>query len=345
MLSSPREIRVLAVVGTGVMGQGIAQIAAQGGLEVRLFDAQDGAAQRARDALAATWARLEARGSMDAAAVAAALQRVQVCTTLQALAGADLVVEAIAERLDAKQALFQQIEAVVGPDCVLATNTSSLSVTAIASACTIPQRVAGWHFFNPVPRMKLVEVVQGLRTDTAVVDTLLALGQHLGHRAVRAQDTPGFIVNHAGRGFGTEALRVLGESVARPAVIDDVLRAQAGFKLGPFELFDLVGLDVSVPVMESVYRQYFEEPRFRPSPLAVLRRHAGLLGRKSGTGFYTYVDGQAQKSPLPLPAAADPGPVWVSRRNAWGAACADWLREGGAHVEEGARPPLSLIHI
>ena len=173
MLSSPREIRVLAVVGTGVMGQGIAQIAAQGGLEVRLFDAQDGAAQRARDALAATWARLEARGSMDAAAVAAALQRVQVCTTLQALAGADLVVEAIAERLDAKQALFQQIEAVVGPDCVLATNTSSLSVTAIASACTIPQRVAGWHFFNPVPRMKLVEVVQGLRTDTAVVDLSL----------------------------------------------------------------------------------------------------------------------------------------------------------------------------
>lgn len=345
MLDPHSDSLVLAVVGTGVMGQGIAQLAAQAGLQVRLLDLQDGAALRARQTLDATWSRLQARGRMDAAAALAALARVQVCSTLQDLAGCHLVVEAIAERLDAKQALFQQLEPIVGPDCVLASNTSSLSVTAIAAACTHPQRVAGWHFFNPVPLMKLVEVVQGLRTAPAVVDALLALGQRLGHRAVRAQDTPGFIVNHAGRGLGTEALRVLGEAVASPAVIDDVLRGQAGFKLGPFELFDLVGLDVSVPVMESVYRQYFEEPRFRPSPLAVQRRHAGLLGRKTGSGFYTYVDGVAQKPAPPPQTDATPGPVWVSQRNAWGAACADWLREMGAVVEAGARPSAQALCI
>ena len=338
MLNPQSEALVLAVVGTGVMGQGIAQLAAQAGLEVRLFDLQEGAALRARQSLADVWSRLQARGRMDEAAAQAALTRVQVCHTLQELAGCHLVVEAIAERLEAKQGLFQQLEPIVGPDCVLATNTSSLSVTAIAAACTRPERVAGWHFFNPVPLMKLVEVVQGLRTDTAVVDALLVLGQRLGHRAVRAQDTPGFIVNHAGRGFGTEALRVLGESVASPATVDTVLRGQAGFKLGPFELFDLVGLDVSVPVMESVYRQYFEEPRFRPSPLAVLRRHAGLLGRKTGQGFYAYADGVAQKPERLSYAEVRPGPVWVSHRNAWGAACAAWLSEMGADVEAGERP-------
>jgi 3-hydroxybutyryl-CoA dehydrogenase len=345
MLDPHSDSLVLAVVGTGVMGQGIAQLAAQAGLQVRLYDLQDGAALRARQALDASWTRLQARGRMEASAAQAALACVQVCSTLQDLAGSHLVVEAIAERLEAKQDLFRQLEPVVGPDCVLASNTSSLSVTAIAAACAHPGRVAGWHFFNPVPLMKLVEVVQGLRTDAAVVDALLALGQRLGHRAVRAQDTPGFIVNHAGRGLGTEALRVLGESVASPATVDAVLRAQAGFKLGPFELFDLVGLDVSVPVMESVYRQYFEEPRFRPSPLAVLRRHAGLLGRKTGSGFYTYVNGVAQ-TPTTLPqAAASPGPVWVSQRNAWGAACADWLREMGAVVEDGARPTAQALCI
>lgn len=329
---------VLGIVGTGIMGQGIAQLAAQSGLHVRLFDAQEQAAVRAHQALETTWVRQQERGRMDASAVQDALARVQVCATLQELSGCHLVVEAIAERLDAKQGLFQQLEPIVGPDCVLATNTSSLSVTAIAAACVHPQRVAGWHFFNPVPLMKLVEVVQGLRTDAWVVGALLALGQRLGHHAVRAKDTPGFIVNHAGRGLGTEALRVLGESVGSAAAIDDVLRGQAGFKLGPFELFDLVGLDVSVPVMESVYRQYFEEPRFRPSPLAVLRRHAGLLGRKTGSGFYTYVDGKAQKPALLQHAEANPGSVWVSQSNAWGAACASWLREMGAELEDGPRP-------
>lgn len=344
--TSPNSSLALAVVGTGVMGQGIAQIAAQAGVQVRLFDVQEGAALRARTALRATWAKLQEKGKLDAAAVEAAQDRVQVCERLDDLAGCDVVVEAIAEKLEAKQGLFQQLEPIVGEDCVLATNTSSLSVTAIAAACARPQRVAGFHFFNPVPLMKIVEVVQGVRTDEKVCDFLLALGQRMGHRAVRAKDTPGFIVNHAGRGLGGEALRILGESVATPATLDEVLRGQAGFKLGPFELFDLIGLDVSVPVMESVYRQYFEEPRFRPSPLAVQRRNAGLLGRKTGAGYYSYVDGTQQKPEAKTYADCLPGPVWVSRHHAgWGHACAEWLTAMGAQVEEGARPSAEALCI
>jgi len=329
----------LAVVGAGVMGQGIAQIAAQAGLSVRLYDSFDGVAQRAHAALTATFSKLVERGRLTPAQAQAALARVSVIDSLQALADAHVVVEAIVEKIEAKQALFQQLEAIVGANTVLASNTSSLSVTTIASGCAHPQRVVGLHFFNPVPLMKIVEVIAGALTDAQVVEAMLALGQRMGHRAVRAKDSPGFIVNHAGRGFGTEALRLLGESVASPAAIDEVLRGQAGFRLGPFELFDLVGLDVSVPVMESVYRQYFDEPRFRPSPLTVVRRNAGLLGRKSGRGFYTYVDGVAQPSVWPTHADTPPGPIWVSRRHAaWGQACATWLQTSGALIEAAAHP-------
>ena len=329
----------LAVVGTGVMGRGIAQIAAQAGVQVRLFDVTEGAAQRAHAELRSTFARLEERGRLSAEQAQAALEHVAVLATVQQLAGCDVVVEAIVERLDAKQALFKQLESIVGAHCVLATNTSSLSVTAIAAACAQSGRVVGFHFFNPVPLMKIVEVVAGTRTDASVCDAMLALGTRMGHRAVRAKDTPGFIVNHAGRGFGTEALRLLGESVGSPAAIDDVLRGQAGFKLGPFELFDLVGLDVSVPVMDSIYRQYFDEPRFRPSPLTVQRQVAGLLGRKVGAGFYTYPDGKIHKDAPKEYADRLPGPVWVScRQPDWGHACAEWLRGMGAQVETTARP-------
>lgn len=336
----------MAVVGTGVMGRGIAQIAAQNGVFVQLLDMLPGAAQRAKETLAATWTQLQEKGRLSADAVLQANARVLVAADMQALSGCDLVVEAIAENLDAKRRLFAELESVVGPQCVLASNTSSLSVTAIAAACQKPERVAGWHFFNPVPLMKIVEVVDATRTDPRVVEALLALGTRCGHRAVRAKDTPGFIVNHAGRGYGTEALRLLGESVASPAVLDDVLRGQCGFKLGPFELFDLVGLDVSVPVMESIYRQYFDEPRYRPSSLAVQRQHAGLLGRKTGQGFYTYREGVAVKEPAVVHSDAAVGPVWVSQRHSdWGRACAAWLAEMGAQVEAHAQPSLDALCI
>jgi 3-hydroxybutyryl-CoA dehydrogenase len=346
MFDPHSESLTLAVIGAGVMGQGIAQIAAQAGVAVRLYDGFDGVAQRAHATLAATFGKLVERGRFTPAQAQAAMARVSVATSLQELADADVVVEAIIEKLEAKQALFQQLEAIVGANAVLATNTSSLSVTAIAAGCAKPARVVGFHFFNPVPLMKIVEVIEGARTDATVGDAMLALGQRMGHRAVRAKDTPGFIVNHAGRGFGTEALRLLGESVGSPAAIDEVLRGQGCFRLGPFELFDLVGLDVSVPVMESVYRQYFDEPRFRPSPLTVVRQKAGLLGRKSGSGFYTYTNGLAQPTVWPTRADAAPGPVWVSRRQAaWGQTCAAWLHEMGAQIEETAHPSQDALCI
>lgn len=337
---------VLGVVGTGVMGQGIAQIAAQAGVSVRLLDARPGAARQARDALAATLDGLAARGKITTEAATAAIARLAVCEGLSDLAGADVVVEAIVEDLDAKRALFRDLEAVLGPEAVLATNTSSLSVTAIAAGCERPQRVAGWHFFNPVPLMKIVEVIDGLRTDPAVGDALLALGRRLGHTAVRAKDTPGFIVNHAGRGYGTEALRVLGEAVGSAQAIDDVLRGQGGFRLGPFELFDLTGLDVSGPVMESIYRQYFDEPRYRPSPIAVQRRTAGLLGRKTGAGFYVYADAKPQRVPYAERPARAPGTVWISRAEpALAERGIALLQVAGVTIDTGSRPAAQSLCI
>jgi 3-hydroxybutyryl-CoA dehydrogenase len=227
------------------------------------------------------------------------------------LAPCDLAIEVIVEDFAAKQRLFADLEQIVRPDAVLATNTSSLSVSAIAAACAKPERVAGYHFFNPVPLMKVVEVVAGQHTAERVVAALQALALRMGHRPVRATDTPGFLVNHAGRGYGTEALRILAEVVATPVEIDRILREAAGFRMGPFELFDLVGIDVAHAVMESIYQQFYDEPRFRPQPL--IRRYvdAGLLGRKSGAGFYRYVDGR-QEIPEELPPPAGPRrPIWI----------------------------------
>jgi 3-hydroxybutyryl-CoA dehydrogenase len=199
---------------------------------------------------------------------------------------------------------------------VLATNTSSLQVTAIAAACRAPQRVAGLHFFNPAPLMKVVEIVPGARTEPAIADALVDLVARLGHRPVRVKDTPGFLVNHAGRGYGTEALRVLAEGVATPADVDRVMRDTAGFRMGPFELLDLTGLDVSHPVMESIYHQFYEEPRFRPSPETAGRLAAGLLGRKSGEGFYRYAEGDRHDPPEEPVPSDRPTSVWISAADA-----------------------------
>ena len=182
------------------------------------------------------------------------------------MADCQLVVEAIVERLDVKRDLFAALEGVVAEDCILASNTSSLSITAIAAACKRPQRVAGYHFFNPVALMKVVEVIDGLRSAPEVGDALAELARRMGHTPVRAKDMPGFIVNHAGRGMNTEGLRVAQEAVASFAQVDAIMREQAGFRMGPFELLDLTALDVSHPVMESIYRQFYDEARFRPRP-------------------------------------------------------------------------------
>jgi 3-hydroxybutyryl-CoA dehydrogenase len=335
---------LVGIVGVGAMGRGIAQIVAQAGSVVRLFDNRPGAAAEAHDVVAAQWGRLQDKGKVDAAQVAAWKARLTVADELAALSDCDLVIEAIVERLDAKQALFSQLEALLPVSSVLATNTSSLSVTAIAAGLRLPSRLAGLHFFNPVPLMRVAEVIAGLRTDPAVCDRLAEFVDATGHRAVRAQDTPGFIVNHAGRGYGTEALRVLGEGVADPVTIDRILRDQAGFRLGPFELLDLTGLDVSHPAMESIYRQYQEEPRFRPSVITARRLAAGQLGRKSGEGFYRYPDG-AQQIPdePPAPQVAEIPPVWVSPRAARRSELLQLLKDLGARTETGQSPSLNAL--
>src|SRR6266702_4619661 len=222
-----------------------------------------GAAREAKDTLSQQLSQLAEKGRLDRDAVARAEASLVIADSLDALSPCRIVIEAIVENLDAKRGLFRTLEAIVAEDCLLATITSSLSVTAIAAACRRPERVGGFHFFNPVPLMKVVEVVDGLLTAPWVGEALTALALRCGHKPVRAKDTPGFIVNHAGRGYGNEALRILGEGIAEFHAVDRILRDCAGFRMGPFELFDLTGLDVSHPVMESIYRQYYEEPRFR----------------------------------------------------------------------------------
>ncbi len=335
-----KVVNVLGVVGTGAMGAGIAQIAAQAGIAVRLLDARPGAAAAAAQKLGEVWAGLAAKGRMTAEAVDAARSRLHPIPADAELVGCDVVIEAIVEELGAKKALFAALEPIVGEGCILATNTSSLSVTAIASSCKAPGRVGGFHFFNPVPLMKVVEVVDGALTDPVVGATLTALAGRMGHRPVRCIDSPGFIVNHAGRGFGTEALRIVaGEGAAQPVDVDRALRDQVGFRMGPFELLDLTALDVSQPVMESIYRQYHEEPRYRPSWLLRQRLDAGLLGRKTGRGFYVYRDGK----PVPLPEqavpAVPPRPVWIWGDDpSWEAALAGLARDASWPVENAARP-------
>jgi len=304
-------VRTVGIVGAGAMGRGIAQVAAQAGATVLLYDVQEAAAGAAREAVIGQLAKLRDKGRLTGQMFDAAAARLQPVTALEAMTGCDLVIEAIVERLDAKRDLFRRLEAIVAPDCILATNTSSLSVTAIAAATARPERVAGFHFFNPVPLMKVVEVVAGALTAVNVTAALAAFARAFGHRPVLAGDTPGFIVNHAGRGYGTEALRILQERVAGVAEIDTVLREACGFRLGPFQLLDLTGLDVSHPVMETIYRQYYEEPRYRPSVITAQRLEAGLLGRKSGRGFYDYGAEPASAPPM-HGADAWSGPVWVA---------------------------------
>jgi 3-hydroxybutyryl-CoA dehydrogenase len=329
----------VGIVGTGAMGRGIAQISAQAGSLVTLMDTQTGAAEKAREAICAQWDKLVEKGRLEAAAATDHKARLLVVSTLADLVGCDLIVEAIVERLDVKKALFAELETLVPAHTVLASNTSSLSVTAIAATLKHPERLAGYHFFNPVPLMKVVEVIAGLKTSAAVCSALTSYARQMGHTPVQAQDTPGFIVNHAGRGYGTEALRIVGEGIADFTTIDRILRDQAGFKLGPFELMDLTALDVSHPVMESIYHQYYEEDRYRPSVITAQRLAGGMLGRKAGEGFYRYEGGVAQiPAEVPIPKVAEIPPVWVSPRAARRSELLQLLKDLGARIETGQSP-------
>ncbi|WP_072894704.1 3-hydroxyacyl-CoA dehydrogenase [Sphingobium sp. YR657] len=309
------RIDTVGVVGTGVMGAGIAQIAAAAGIKVRLFDAREGAAAAACEGLRATFDKLVAKGKMEPDAAQAAMARLSPEPDIAALKDCGLVIEAIVERLDAKQQLIAQLEDVVSADAILATNTSSLSVTAIAVECRHPERVAGFHFFNPVPLMRVVEIIPGFATSEGTTQALSDLAKKLGHRGVVVKDTPGFIINHAGRAYGTEALRIVEEGVASFPQVDAILRDAVGFRMGPFELFDLTGLDVSHPATRAIFEQFYGDPRYKPSYIAEQRVVARELGRKTGRGFYNYGAAAACSTSTqvtPGTEAADLPAVWIA---------------------------------
>lgn len=281
----------VCVIGAGTMGAGIAQLAAAAGHPVLLFDAAVGAAERGRARIVADLEKLVARGRLDRSAADRTIERLAVAGDVEGLASAGLVIEAIVEDLEVKRRVMAEVEAVVAPTAVLASNTSSISITAIARDLARPERFVGMHFFNPAPVMKLVEVISGIATRPDVAEVVHATATAWGKVAVHARSTPGFIVNRVARHFYGEALRLLEEGVAEPATIDALLTEGGGFKMGPFELMDLIGHDVNYAVSRSVFDAYYAEPRFRPSQLQLELVNAGHLGRKSGRGFYDHAVG------------------------------------------------------
>jgi 3-hydroxybutyryl-CoA dehydrogenase len=275
------------VIGAGIMGTGIVQVAAQAGHAVMLFDAREGAAAQAKSRLAIMLDGQVGKGRLKLEDAAATLARITPIATLDEAQDAALVVEAIVEHLDAKRSIFRQLEALVGVDCILASNTSSISITALANGLQRPGRLVGMHFFNPVPLMKLVEVVSGLHTDSTVAAAIFDLSMAWGKVPVHARSTPGFIVNRIARPYYAEALALLLEQAATPRQLDACLRA-AGFRMGPCELMDLIGHDTNFAVTNSVYEANFFDKRYMPSLVQREMVDGGLLGRKSGRGFYRY---------------------------------------------------------
>ncbi|MEU6462507.1 3-hydroxyacyl-CoA dehydrogenase [Streptomyces sp. NPDC046976] len=326
-LSSP-----VAVVGTGTMGQGIAQVALVAGHPVRLYDTAPG---RARDAAASIGARLDRlveKGRLDATARDAARARLEPAEALAELADCGLVVEAVVERLDAKQRLFGELEDVVGEDCLLATNTSSLSVTAIGGALRRPGRFLGLHFFNPAPLLPLVEVVSGFATDVTSATRAYETARAWGKTPVACADTPGFIVNRIARPFYAEAFAVYEAQAADPATIDAVLRESGGFRMGAFELTDLIGQDVNEAVTHSVWRSFFQDVRFTPSLAQRRLVESGRLGRKAGHGWFDHAEG-AEK-PEPHTADKEQPPAYVLAEGDLGPAAEllALIREAGIQV-------------
>ncbi|TIS79952.1 MAG: 3-hydroxyacyl-CoA dehydrogenase [Mesorhizobium sp.] len=279
---------IVAIAGAGAMGSGIAQVAAEAGHHVLLFDAFEGAAQRGRDGIAASLASQVSKGRLESAERDRILDRIQPVNHLDGLADARLFVEAITEDLEIKRTLFREVERRAGPEAILATNTSSLSITAIAAGLNDPRRCVGMHFFNPAPLMKLVEVVAGTDTSAAIIDTIADTAEAWGKKAVRCRSTPGFIVNRIARPYYGEALRILEEGVADIATIDSLMTQSGGFRMGPFALMDLIGNDVNFAVTCSIFEANFSDPRYRPSLMQKDLVDAGWLGRKSGRGFYDY---------------------------------------------------------
>jgi 3-hydroxybutyryl-CoA dehydrogenase len=285
------NMKKIGVIGAGAMGSGIAQIAASNGHSVVLSDNSSEQLERSKTALSIVLNRLVEKGSMDATKAETIQNAISYSTSLTAFADCDLVIEAIVERLDIKQEVFKQLESIVSHDCILATNTSSLSVASIAAACQHSERVIGIHFFNPAPLMPLVEIIPAIQTKTTLVGEVRSLIDGWKKVTVLAKDTPGFIVNRVARPFYGEALRIYEEGVADFATIDRAMRDLGGFRMGPFELMDFIGNDVNYAVTVSVFEAFYYDPRYKPS--LTQRRHseAGWLGRKTNRGYYPYGEG------------------------------------------------------
>ena len=286
----------IGVIGSGAMGSGIAQVAAQAGYEVVVYDQQKAALERAENGLKSTLSKLVDKGKISAEDSLSILGRIAFRESLEALASSDLVIEAIVENIDIKKSVFQAVEALVSDTCILATNTSSLSVTAIAASCAKPGRFIGIHFFNPAPLMPLVEIIPALQTDAALAEKCVNLMRSWGKVPVVCKDTPGFIVNRVARPYYSEALRIVDEGIADMPSVDQAMRDQ-GFRMGPFELMDMIGHDVNYTVTESVFTAMYFDPRFRPSITQKKLVEAQWLGRKSGRGFYNYAEGSTQPAP------------------------------------------------
>ncbi len=282
-------IRTVGVVGLGAMGAGIAQLAVEAGFETVGREVSDELGEKARERIAHFLQRKVDKERMTADAREAALGHLSLTTDLAAFADCDLVIEAIVEELEPKKELFAELEAICRPDTILATNTSALSVTEIASAVSTPERVVGMHFFNPAPLMPLVEIVRAELSSDDAVERAYAVGEALGKSPIRCHDTPGFVVNRVLIPLLNDCLRVLDEARVTPEDLDTAMTAGAGWPMGPCTLVDLVGIDVHVHASYALYEK-LREPRMAPPPRIVAMRNAGLLGRKSGRGFYTYDD-------------------------------------------------------
>lgn len=287
----------IGIIGSGTMGAGIAQVAAQAGNNVVVIDTNETVLNKAKHSLQNTLSKLTEKGKLSAEKAAGIFSLISWELSINKLNESDLVIEAIVERLDIKQTLFAELEHIVSEQCILASNTSSLSVTSIASACKLPQRVIGIHFFNPAPVMELVEIVPALQTSQDIVTKSIAMIDSWNKKTVRTKDTPGFIVNRIARPFYSEAIRLYDEGVASIETIDHAMKVYGGFRMGPFELMDLIGHDVNYAVTETVWSSFYFDPRYTPSFTQKRLVEAKWFGRKSGRGFYDYADTAIKHEP------------------------------------------------